>query len=228
MNASQQSPDTNTPAISDRSDFQARGDVSLHTIRSTGLPLPQSAKSSVPTAKQDINEDIVDETDPLITRICAGIAYTIPQNASNLPIMQTTRFLIRLKTLRHTPSATEAHALSLLDNSTATIIAASKEAILYEIGMPIPYLVAEGAGVRLVHTPHWWFGKSQAEVRAGPHAEEADIRRHAAKVKELATKAGKKVWKTLKEIEIERKLEEGLRRQEEGLEMCDDVDDRWL
>jgi hypothetical protein len=142
--------------------------------------------------------------------------------------MQTTRFRIPRETLRYKPSATEARALSLLRKGPATIIMTSNSIVVYEIGMPIPYLVPEGAGVRLVHTPHWWVGKSPAEVRAGPHAEEADIRKQASKIKELETKARKKLGKTLREIEIERKLEEGLRRQEEGLKVYNEVDARWL
>jgi hypothetical protein len=84
---------------------------------------------------------------------------------------------------------------------------------VYELGVPVPYFTREGAGVRLIHTPHWWVGKSAAEVRAGPYADDAEIRKASAKVKELATKQGKKVGKTLRELEIEEKINGALRMQ---------------
>jgi hypothetical protein len=169
-------------------------------------------------------KDIKEDTDPLITRICKGITYTRLQCFNNLPITQTTRFSIPLRTSDYTPSATEVSALSLLQDSSAIIIAASASHVVYGIGMPIPYMVPQGAGVRLIHTPHWWVDKSPAEVRAGPHAEEVDTRRAAAKVREMETKMQKKVTKTMREKETERKLEEGLRRQAQGLKLWDEDD----
>jgi hypothetical protein len=211
---------TTTSPIGERSSSEGGYHTGSSPMRPSTSPslYPQSL---APVAEEHHHEDF-NETDPLIVRICEGIDYTTSQNSSDLPIMQTTRFSIPLETSTYAPSAVEATALSLLQNSVATIISTSPSHIVYELGVPVPYFVPEGAGVRLIHTPHWWVGRSAAEVRAGPYGEEADIRKHAAKVKELATKKGKKATKTLKELEIEQKLNEGLRRQAQNLNPWDE------
>jgi hypothetical protein len=206
--------------MSERSRSEGGYQVSSSPMRPSTSPslYPQSL---APVAEERHQED-VDETDPLIVRIREGIDYTTSQNSSDSPVMQTTRFSIPLRTSTYAPSAVEATALSLLQDSVAAIISTSPSHTVYELGVPVPYFVPEGAGVHLIHTPHWWVGKSAAEVRAGPYGEEVDIRKHASKVKELATKKGKKVTKTLKELEIEQKLSEGLRRQAQNLNPWDE------
>jgi hypothetical protein len=181
-----------------------------HKMRLDISPSPHP-RFSAQLVEEHHNQD-VDEADPLIVRIRDGTVYMLSQNSSDLPIMQTTRFSIPLKTPAYTPSATEALALTL-KKSPATLIYTSPSHIVYELGVPIPYFVPEGAGVRLIHTPHWWVERSAAEVRAGPYADEVEVRKAAAKVKELATKQGKKMTKTLKELEIEAKINGGLRMQ---------------
>jgi hypothetical protein len=182
-----------------------------HAMRRGILPSPFSRSS--PLLVEDDHHGDIDETDALITRIRDGIAYTLSQTSNDLQVMQTTRFSIPRKTSAYAPSATETLALSLLEESPATIISTSPSHIVYELGVPVPYFTREGAGIRLIHTPHWWVGKSAAEVRAGPYADDAEIRKASAKVKELATKQGKKVGKTLRELEIEEKINGALRMQ---------------
>jgi hypothetical protein len=164
-------------------------------------------------------EDSEQESSSLLNRIHSGIEYTTSRAAKGLPPMQSTRFAIPLRTATHT------RALSLLQAGPATIIRTSPTHVVFELGMPIPYVVSEGAGVRLIHSPHWWVGKSAAEVKAGPHAEEKDVSRVAANLKGLATKKRKKVGKTAREREIEAKLAEGLRRLKARLRMYDDGED---
>jgi hypothetical protein len=159
--------------------------------------------------------------DPLLVRIYGSIDYTRSQQRQNLPVMQTTRFCIPLPPT--TPA--EGTALVLLhraeENGLASFILESSFYTVYELGVRVPYLVPEGAGVRLIHSPHWWLGKSAPEVKAGPHAERKDVRRAAGHLKGLATKKQKKAEKSKREKEIERKLVEGLRRQERKEKMCD-------
>jgi len=59
---------------------------------------------------------------------------------------------------------------------------------VYELGVPVPYLVKEGAGVLLLHSPQWWLGKTAVEVKAGPHGKEHNIKRAAAHMKGVETK----------------------------------------
>jgi hypothetical protein len=139
--------------------------------------------------------------------------------------MQTTRFEIPFQTATYTPSDINLIALALLDSIPAVVIYTSPSFIIYELGIPVPYFVAESSGISLIHTPQWWIDKSAAEIRAGPWADETDLRKAESKMKELETKRRKTVRKTSKQKEIEWKLEEGLRRQEAGLKMYEDGKD---
>jgi hypothetical protein len=143
-----------------------------------------------------------EESSSLLNRIYSGIEYTNSQTAKKLPVMQSTRFRIPRHTAKHTPSSEHVLALSLLQSSPATIIFTSRTHTIFELGMPIPYMVAQGAGVHLIHTPHWWIGKSAAEMKAGPHGEEKDVRRAAAMLKGLETKRQRKVKKNTRKKEI--------------------------
>ena len=66
-------------------------------------------------------------------------------------------------------------------------------------------------------------GKSAAQVKAGPHAEEGDVKRAAGHIKGMMTRRERKKEMTGREREIEWKLNEGVRRQEEGLRMWGDI-----
>jgi hypothetical protein len=167
------------------------------------------------------------EADPegMLARIRRGIDYTHSRLSENLPITQNTRFKIPLQTATYTPSDTHVSALALLRASAAIVILKSPTRIVFELGMPNPYIIAEGAGVRLDDVAQWWADKSTAEIKAGPFADQLDVRKAESKLKELATKRIKKgSAKTVKEKEIESKLQEGLRRQEVGLSMAEDDD----
>jgi hypothetical protein len=76
-----------------------------------------------------------------------------------------------------------------------------------------------------LHDPQWWVGKTAAETKAGPHADEYDVKRAAAHLKGLQTKKNKKKVLTVREKEIEWKLKEGMRRQKAGLKMWDGEED---
>jgi hypothetical protein len=97
--------------------------------------------------------------------------------------------------------------------------------MIFELGVPNPYIIAEGADVRLGYSAQWCVDKTAAETKAALHADGYDIRKAESKLKELATKRlTKSTAKTNKEKEIKYKLQEGLRRQEAGLRMADDDD----
>jgi hypothetical protein len=183
-----------------------------------------------PTAVEDVSEDCAEvqveaDTEGLLACIQRGINYTRSRLSDNLPITQTTRFEIPLQTATYTPSDTHVSALALLRASAAIVILKSPTRIVFELGMPNPYIIAEGAGVRLDDVAQWWADKSTAEIKAGQFADQLDVRKAESKLKELATKRIKKgSAKTVKEKEIESKLQEGLRRQEVGLSMAEDDD----
>ncbi|KAH7083790.1 hypothetical protein FB567DRAFT_529928 [Paraphoma chrysanthemicola] len=176
------------------------------------------------TFEEEYGEEHPD-MDSMLLRIYSGIRYSRAQLRKNLPIMQSTHFTIPLPP--ETP--TDGTALVLLrraeEDGFATFVLESSFYIVFELGMPIPYVVPEGAGVRLVHDAQWWVGKSAAEVKAGPHAEAKDVRRAEGNLKGLATRNEKKAVKSKRQREMEGKLREGLRRQVAKEKMCDSDED---
>ena len=62
-----------------------------------------------------------------------------------------------------------------------------------------------------IQDPQWWVGRSVAELKAGPWADELEVRRVEGRMR--GVEKGKR--------ERKEKLREGLRRQREGLGMCD-------
>ena len=93
--------------------------------------------------------------------------------------------------------------------------------------MPRPDWIKEGHFPG-IHDPQWWIGKTAAETKAGPLADEYDVRRAAATLKGMQTKKGRKKEMTSREEEMEWKLKEGLRRQKVGLTMSDEEDEESL
>jgi hypothetical protein len=99
---------------------------------------------------------------------------------------------------------------------------------IWEVGVPRPYLVTEGA-LGGVHDPQWWLGLDGAEIRAGPFADDADVKRARAALKGAETRRKNKIErsggeKSKKQQETDWKLDEGLRRQQLGLKMNDSDD----
>jgi len=76
-----------------------------------------------------------------------------------------------------------------------------------------------------IHDPQWWVGRSVAEVKAGPWADELEVKRVEGRMRgvEKGRVKRKRGMKGMGKGERERdgKLREGLRRQREGVGMCD-------
>lgn len=163
------------------------------------------------TAMEDSDTE---EADALLDRIHSGIRYMQHQHQLGQPVQQTTRFQI------DTSNPLSRPALTLLRRH-ATLIASAPSFELFELGIPRPAWVKEGE-LPGVHDPQWWVGKSQAEIKAGPFADEEGVRRAAAQLKGLETKLKKKKkGLSARERETEWKLSEGLRRQTEALALED-------
>ena len=162
-----------------------------------------------------------------LERIHEAIEYTRSQISQGLPLMQTTRFEVRIETATYKPSDVEVYVFELLDDSPATVAFMHPDYIVYELGIPLQDFVTAAVGVVVRHTPQWWVGKSAAHIRAGPWADSVDLRKAEAKAKEMETKKMKQKpgYKTLRQEETESKLEEGLRRQHAGLAMCSDEEE---
>jgi hypothetical protein len=206
-------PSSDLSATNDEHVSQARG----HSRDRDQCRLLRSSSSHSPQYSSEKDDK---DVDALIDRIRSGIAYTRPRKARNLPCMQTTRFSIPRRTDIYKPSPSQARALLMLDSShAATLILTSSTHVVYELGVPITSVVAEGLGVLLVHRPSWWVGKPAAEVKAGPHADEKDLRRAEEHLKRIVSQKLNKVAKTARQRAIDWKLKEGLQRQEVGLDM---------
>ncbi|KAL6709110.1 hypothetical protein ACN47E_001926 [Coniothyrium glycines] len=100
------------------------------------------------------------------------------------------------------------------------IILESPARSVYELPAPRPNWVPEGA-FGGVHDAQWWVDKSAAEVKAGPHADERDVKRAASHLKGQATRNKKRKGPSAQKKENTRKLEEGVRRQNNGEQMWD-------
>lgn len=161
------------------------------------IPTPSPGPTPFPAApaSQDDSE--------LLDRIHSGIQYTHEQRRARNPVAQTTRFQIS------TTEASSRTALSLLRRH-ATLIAAAPGFELFELGIPRPDWVREGDFLGL-HDPQWWVGRTAAEIKAGPLADEQDVRRARAYLKGQETKRGRRKGLTGREKEIGWKLVEGLR-----------------
>ena len=90
--------------------------------------------------------------------------------------------------------------------------------------MPRPDWVKEGHFPG-IHDPQWWIGRTAAEIKAGPLADEYDVRSAAATMKGVQTRRERKRDRTSREEEMAWKLEEGLRRQKARLGLEDDEED---
>lgn len=85
----------------------------------------------------------------------------------------------------------------------------------YTIGVP-PGVVQTGWG------GHWWVGLSPAQIRAGPDADEFLVRRAEGDLRRKAKRQQQSSMNTKGRLNMElRKTEEGVRRQEQGLHMCE-------
>lgn len=88
---------------------------------------------------------------------------------------------------------------------------------VYTVGAPPPATrFLDGFG------PHWWVGKTPAQVTAGPLAEKADVRNAQRR---LDADTLKRKYRNRDLDDERRKTVEGVRRQEQGLPMCDDEDE---
>ena len=192
----------------------------LATLQDTTVPRSPSAspvrRPSRPSDSPSVSDEEVVEAaedlhDALVGRIQSGIDYVREQQGKGEAIKQSTRFEFT--------TTSQSRASNLL-RRFATQICASTTHEVYELGVPRPDWVTAGILPGL-HDPQWWLDKTAAEVKAGPWAEEHDVKRAAANLKGLHTKRNKKKGPTAREKEIEWKLREGNRRQEKKLRMYD-------
>ncbi|KAJ4372717.1 hypothetical protein N0V86_008082 [Didymella sp. IMI 355093] len=164
--------------------------------------------------------EVVDEDENLLLyRILTGLEYTRAQHAQSKLVMQTTRFSINKRENLHPGSALSVLRQAGLDGF-ATRVVLSDEHETWEIGVPRPDWVTEGAFEGL-HDPQWWYGIDAAQVKAGPFPDEADVKKARAALKEAETRRNKRPKKSKKEQETNWKLKEGRRRQKSGLKMND-------
>ena len=174
----------------------------------------QHSTSPTSSVSASLNETTTtSEPDPLLHRIQSRITYTL----STTTPAQITRFTIPTTTSKPTTLA----ALNLL-RTHATLIASSPLFEIYELGIPRPDWVKQGGWLG-IHDPQWWVGRSVAEVKAGPWADELEVRRVEGRMRGVEKGREKRGRKGMGKGEKERdgKLREGLRRQREGVGMCD-------
>ncbi|KAF2647954.1 hypothetical protein K491DRAFT_784392 [Lophiostoma macrostomum CBS 122681] len=154
-----------------------------------------------------------------MNRITDAIDYSSECHKAGKPPLTVGRFEVTISTA---PIA-DMLLQGAVDDKLAVLIWHTHEKNCYEIGIrPVPPAFSTNVGL----DPHWWVGKSDAEVKVadGPLATKAQVKKMEAFLKGLETKknkpAKKKAVATQKK-ETEDKLAEGLRRQEAGEQMYD-------
>lgn len=136
--------------------------------------------------------------------------------------MQTTRFQVSKREHLHRGSALSVLRRARL-HGHATRVAVDDEFELWEIGVPRPDWVAEGAFGGL-HDVQWWVGLDAAQVKAGPHGTDAAVKRARAGLKAAETRRNKKLEKSQRENESDWRLREWHRRYKSGERMNDSDD----
>jgi hypothetical protein len=187
-------------------------------VQSAPARLNSRISRSVLEAGYSEDELVDEQKDPLLYRVLTGLEYTRAQHAHGEPVTQTTRF--RLSKRGHLQPGS---ALSVLRQAGlhghALRIAVSVEYEVWEIGIPRPEWVSEGA-FGGTHDPQWFYGLDAAHVKAGPFAEAADVKKARAAL-EAATRRNKRPEKSRREQEIDWKLQEWHRRFNAGETMND-------
>ncbi|KAI1537432.1 hypothetical protein PtrSN001C_006116 [Pyrenophora tritici-repentis] len=188
------SPPAKRRQLKETKSTQSVSHQSSSTSRTPSLTPPRPSSAS-------LDEGDVEEPDELLYRIQSGIEYIAQQRRRGEAIEQTTRFEINLG------GAFSQAALDLLRRH-ATLIYSSRRFEVFELGVPRPNWVKEG-GVPGVHDTQWWIGKTAAHIKAGPFAEEQDVKKAAANLKGMQTRMNKKKEMTAREREVDEKLTEG-------------------
>lgn len=176
-------------------------------------PIDKAANPPSPTSSLSLETE--PENEERLNCIRIAISYTRDQLASGSLPAVTDYFSLNL--------APPSEALTLLrrayHNGLATLISSSRAHETYSIGIPPGPASKKFGGLN----PQWWVGLSRAEMKVGPFRDEADIRKaendviSMLKRKQRSEKSGR--------LHIEKKIvAEGLRRQENGLQMWDEED----
>lgn len=174
---------------------------------------------SVPPQNGVVNED----DDSVLYRILTGLEYSRAQHAKGRPVLQTTRFALNEREHRYPGSALNVLCqASKRGHATRVAIGFFEGDIheLWETGVPRPDWVTEGA-IGGVHDPQWFYGIDAAQVKAGPFATEVDVKKAQATLNGAETRRRNRLEKSQKQVRIDWKLQEGLRRQELGQKMYD-------
>ncbi|KAF2127557.1 hypothetical protein P153DRAFT_358432 [Dothidotthia symphoricarpi CBS 119687] len=110
---------------------------------------------------------------------------------------------------------------SAAEEGVARLVWSAPSEECYTLGVqPLP--VPTGYPYAVIAEPQWWVNQEDAQIRAGPDAEVGEVSRAQSYLREKAKRQAKSLKKSNSHVnQALRKLEEGLRRQEQGLPMHD-------
>jgi hypothetical protein len=200
-------------SLPDEDGYSAHNDEKQSNHNDEESTLPPGHPSS-PYSNEDVPGD------DLTQRIRAAVLYTRVRRAAGLPVELVTRFYIPIQ-----PPHPSLAILRRLSNEAgrggtgiAHFIFADAVHEVYELGVPGP---VQQDGI----DPRWFHSQSRAEVRAGPYAEETNVRAANAVLTARGTRAANAArvngGRTTRQIATETKLAEGMRRQKAGKKMYD-------
>jgi hypothetical protein len=164
------------------------------------------------------DDDIVNEEHQSIDRIRECIEYThrhLTENpGQNPPVLANMSTTFRPK-----PSPACKMLRAAAQAGIAQLAWSSQRLEIYTLGAP-PSVAPIGL------SEHWWVGLDPAQIRAGPGAEDSEVRRAEGVLRQMNTRQQKASKNKNGRLNLAlRKAEEGLRRQEQGLPMCESDDE---
>lgn len=113
---------------------------------------------------EEDNEAVDEEDDPLLYRVLTGVEYTRAQHVQGRPVIQITRFVLNTRDQLHGRAFSVLRELGR--DGLATRVAIDDEREFWEIGVPRPDWVTEGA-LGGVHDPQWWHGLMLPRLELG-------------------------------------------------------------
>ena len=177
----------------------------------------QPSESSLSTSASGLSSSDDSSTDERLDRIQQLIDYNtarIERYPNSIP-RRVERFTL------HINHPGIALLREVNDSRIATLILIAPDREVYELGQPDFSIPDVGID------PHWWAeeGMDRSKIRAGPLADDEDIRKQRIAIQRQETRArnrNKRGERTQAEKIIDEKLAEGVRRQKEGKKMYDD------
>lgn len=181
------------------------------SVTESHVEAKQDSSSSGDNVETDLEDGILDRIQECIeyTRLCSAQSPRRgPTTLKNISTLAGRNPSTACRMLRKAAQA-----------GIAQLAWSSDTEEVYTIGVP-PAVKSTGWG------EHWWVGLSPAQIRAGPGAGDNQSRKAERDLQEKAKRQQRARQNDMSRLNVQlRKTQEGVRRQEQGLQMHDSEDE---